>query len=358
MEVFIVGTRGIPNRYGGFEQFAEKLSSQLVERELAVTVFNPHTHAYKDEMYGKLSIMRKKNYEKYLGPFGTLLYDYHCLKHAYRQKPGLVLLCGYTSSFIAWYFFRKHVARTIVHMDGMEWQRSKWHFLARWLIKKSEKFTALRFPHLVVDHPALADYYKRVYSVHTHVISYGAEWGLVENFAREHYLIIARLEPENNVEMILEGYLQSGAKEKMLVVGDVNTKYGRKLLKKYGMGRQIVFAGGIFDQDKLSEFRKKSILYFHGHSVGGTNPSLLEAMGDGCLIACHANEFNRFVLEDNGLFFQTSEEVCEIILKKEEILLESGRLLDANIRMIESHYTWEKIAREFNMLFEKITRIE
>ena len=82
MEVFIAGTRGIPNRYGGFEQFAEKLSAQLAERELAVTVFNPHTHAYNDEKYGKVSIVRKKNYEKYLGPFGTLLYDFHCLRHA------------------------------------------------------------------------------------------------------------------------------------------------------------------------------------------------------------------------------------------------------------------------------------
>lgn len=354
MEVFIAGTRGIPNRYGGFEQFAEKLSAQLVERELNVTVFNPNTHAYNDEKYGKVSIVRKKNYEKYLGPFGTLLYDYYCLKHAYRQNSGLVLLCGYTSSFIAWYFFRKHVARTIVHMDGMEWQRSKWHFFTRWLIKKWEKFTALRFPHLVVDHPALADYYSNTYSVSPHVISYGAEPGPLENFAKEHYLIIARLEPENNIEMILEGYLQSGVKEKMLVVGDVNTKYGRKLLKKYGMGRQIVFAGGIFERERLRELREKSIMYFHGHSVGGTNPSLLQAMADGCLIAAHDNEFNRFVLEDNGLYFQSSEEVCEIILKKEEILLESKKSLNANIRMIESHYNWEKIAGEYQQLFESM----
>lgn len=354
MEVFIAGTRGIPNRYGGFEQFAEKLSGQLAERELAVTVFNPDTHAYKDEKYGRVSIVRKKNYEKYLGPFGTLLYDYHCLKHAYRHKPGLVLLCGYTTSFIPWVFFRKHVAKTIVHMDGMEWQRSKWHFITRWLIKKSEKFTALRFPHLLVDHPALADYYSRTYSVSPHVISYGAEPGTVENLAKEHYLLIARLEPENNVEMILEGYLRSGAREKMLVVGDVNTTYGRKLLKKYGLGMQIVFTGGIFETKRLRELRKKSILYFHGHSVGGTNPSLLQAMADGCLIAAHYNEFNRFVLEDNGLYFQSSEEVCEIILKKEEILLESKKSLNANIRMIESHYNWEKIAGEYQQLFESM----
>lgn len=358
MEVFIAGTRGIPNRYGGFEQFAEKLSALLVQKGLKVSVFNPHTHEFRGEEINGVKIIRVKNYERFLGVFGTLLYDYHCLRRAYRQKDAVVLLCGYGSAFLASCFFRKHINKTIVHMDGLEWQRSKWNRFSRWVLKRMERNTALNFPHLVVDHPVLKEYYQGEYGVGTHVIAYGAEISEPGRYDKEHYLVIARLEPENNVAMIIDGYLRAGVKEKLVVVGDLSTRHAKKILKKYGKEEKIVFAGGIFDPEKLRELRQKSILYFHGHSVGGTNPSLLEAMGDGCLIACHDNVFNRFVLGENGLFFKSSEEICEIILKKRMILLESKTSLDANIRMIESHFNWEKITGQYKMLIEKITRIE
>ncbi len=354
MKVFIVGTRGIPNRYGGFEQFAEKLSVLLVQNGMKVSVFNPHEHIFREDDFNGVKIIRVKNYEKFLGVFGTLLYDLHCMRRAYRQKDAVVLLCGYGSAFLVGWFFKKQISRTLIHMDGMEWQRSKWNWFFRGLLKRMEQHTAFCFPHLVVDHPALKEYYQREYNVNVHVISYGAELRPVENRTKEHYLIIARLEPENHVEMILEGYLQSGAREKMLVVGDVNTRYGRKLLKKYGRELQVVFMGGVFERERLRELREKSILYFHGHSVGGTNPSLLEAMAHGCLIAAHDNGFNRFVLGDDGWFFQSSEEISEMILKKEEIFLESQKSLNENIRMIESHYNWEKIAEEYLQLFESM----
>lgn len=358
MEAFIAGTRGIPNRYGGFEQFAEKLSALLVQKELKVSVFNPHTHEFRGEEINGVKIIRVKNYERLLGVFGTLLYDYHCLRQAYRQKDAVVLLCGYGSAFLVRGFFSKHTNRTIIHMDGLEWKRSKWNKLLRWVLKRMERNTARFFPHLVVDHPVLKEYYQREYGVSAHVIAYGAEVSEPGRYDKEHYLVIARLEPENNVGMIIEGYLRAGVSHKLVVVGDLNTRHARQLLKRFGREEKIVFAGGVFERERLRELREKSILYFHGHSVGGTNPSLLEAMADGCLIAFHNNVFNRFVLGENGLFFQSSEQICEIILKKKKILLESKTSLDANIRMIENHYNWEKIAREYKMLFEKITRIE
>ena len=168
---------------------------------------------------------------------------------------------------------------------------------------------AVKYSHyLIADNMGIHDYYKEKYGKESKFLAYGAdihndfnaeylkEFGLKPE---EYYILIARLEPENNIVMAIEGYLHSkeNGRRPLIVVGKTNTPHGKELVEKYGREKNVRFVGGIYDFKKLDSVRHFSLAYFHGHSVGGTNPSLLEAMAAGCFVFAHDNIFNRAVLK-------------------------------------------------------------
>ncbi len=134
----------------------------------------------------------------------------------------------------------------------------------------------------------------------------------------------------------------------------INTRYAQNLLKNYGRNKRIIFTGGVFDEKKLWDLRTRAILYFHGHSVGGTNPSLLQAMADGCIVIAHDNLFNRGVLGDDGLYFQTENDVCEIITGNNKLMKEYGQITENNFEKIRVNYSWDRVANEYEILIGKI----
>lgn len=363
MKIAILGTRGIPNNYGGFEQFAEIISVELVKRGHKVVVYNPHFHPYKENEFKGVQIKRAYSPENIIGAAANFIYDFICFKDALKQDFDIILECGYHSNAPSYYLKRKkHKAVLITNMDGIEWKRSKWGGFTKWLIRKLEKIAVDKSDVLVSDNIGIQEYYRKEFNKESVFIAYGAnpiyeydktkigQYSLKEN---EYFLLIARLEPENNIETILDGYVLSKSEYPFIVIGNHNTKYGNFLKNKY-QGKNIRFIGGVYDKNMLDNLRCYSRVYFHGHSVGGTNPSLLEAMASNAFIAAHNNPFNKYVLENNALYFNNPEDVKNIINNyNTETESQKQIFKENNIKTIATKYSWNNITDMYENLLLK-----
>ncbi len=359
MKIGILGTRGIPNRYGGFEQCAEYLAVGLVERGHDVWVYNSDDHEYKGDVWQGVHIIHCKDPENKYGTFGQFIYDRNCFKDAKKRGFDILLQLGYTSNSI-WYRIWPKDCKNIVNMDGLEWKRSKYNKYVQQFLKKAEKWAAIHADELIADSVGIQSYLKDKYQKASHFIPYGAEEFLNADETvlkayslqpYEYYLLIARMEPENNIEIIIKGYLQSNSSKPLVIVGKTNNAFGTYLLNTYGGNNNISFLGGIYDTVVVNNLRYYSLLYFHGHSVGGTNPSLLEAMGCRALIAAHNNVFNKSVLgEEDAFYFRDESEVGRIIeeVKAKEIY---HYKLSNNIDKIVKLYNWDYIVYSYEKVF-------
>ncbi len=326
MKIGILGTRGIPNRYGGFEQFAEILSQALVQRGQEVWVYCSSLHDYQDSLWNGVTLVHCRDKEDSLGTVGQFIYDLNCIKDARNRDFDVLLHLGYTSDSL-WHKRWPVSCLNIVNMDGLEWKRKKYNWLTRQYLKKAEAWAARNADLLVADNPAIGRYLESKYGKKAIYIPYPVEVPIINKDSASqtltqyalkpyHYhLAIARMEPENNLEMIIEGYLASPTEYPLIIIGNHSNKYGSWLLKKYQSDR-VRLTGSIYDKKALDALRYFSTIYFHGHSVGGTNPSLLEAMACGCRIAAHGNEFNREVLNGKGEYFLDAPEVSAIVQRK------------------------------------------
>jgi len=301
LRIAILGTRGIPNQYGGFEQVAGYLSAGLVKNGHQVTVYNPHDHSYKEHSWQGVQIVHCYDPAKILGTAGQFIYDLNCIRDTRIKKFDVILVMGYTSSSVwGWLYPKRSVI--ITNMDGMEWKRSKYSKAVRFFLKYAEKLAIQYSDFHIADSPVIKKYLDEKYAINSEYIPYGAD--IVSNNREEmandlgitkgeYFLLMARMEPENNIETILDGLHQSSSNKKFVVIGNATNKFGKYLVDKFKTDERIIFAGSIFDEKKIQMLRAEACLYFHGHSVGGTNPSLLEAMAGGVLIVAHDNPFNR-----------------------------------------------------------------
>lgn len=361
MKIGILGTRGIPNHYGGFEQFAEYLSVALVKRGHEVVVYNSSDHPYQEKEWNGVTLQHCKDWEGKVGTVGQFLYDFNCIMNARKQNFDILLQLGYTSSSV-WKSLLPKKSVIVTNMDGLEWKRTKFSRFVQKFLKRAEKWAVDSSDHLVADSKGIQSYLKGKYQVESTFIAYGSNLfsdpnpAILEPYGISvsgYNMLIARMEPENNIEVILDGVAQSSSRQTFLVVGKTKNEFGQYLVDKFKRNENIRFLGGIYDLNVLNNLRHHSNLYFHGHSVGGTNPSLLEAMASSAFIVAHNNVFNAAVLEKDALFFSTSKEVSQIIsspidqaLRKEFIRLNRSK--------IEQQYSWENINRSYEDLFLKL----
>ncbi len=362
LRIAILGTRGIPNQYGGFEQFAEYLSKGLADKGHSVTVYNPHFHEFQEKIYNGVDIIHKYSPENKLGASANFIYDYLCLRDALKKDFDVILECGYQSVAVSYFITPIQRSIIVTNMDGMEWKRAKWSTFVKKLTKKFEEWGAIKSHALVSDNEGIRKYLLEEYGIDSTMIPYGAEIFIepsIESIAgysvteNKYFLLIARLEPENNIEMILDGYVDSQSEVPFQVVGNHMTNYGEKLKEKYSQ-TGINFIGGIYDQNTIHNLRYFSKAYFHGHSVGGTNPSLLEAMACNCFIIAHDNEFNKSVLKENGLFFSNAEHVRQYIEKMDYYKVEKEDFKKNNLEQIRTTYNWETIVNQYESLFKEL----
>jgi len=359
MRIGLLGCRGIPNYYGGFEQFAEYLSVGLAEVGHEVVVYNSHTHPYQGKEYKGVEIRHIYDPENKIGTAGQFVYDFLSIRDSRKQKFDIILQLGYTSSTVfSWYFPKSAVL--ITNMDGLEWSRSKYSKKVQKFLEYAESLGVRKSDYLVADSLGIQEYLQSKYGAESTYIPYGAhavkhfDEQVLNEFGLDKYqynMLIARLEPENNIEMILDGITASSVQLPFLVIGKHETGFGEYLKKKFTDPR-IRFVGAVYDMEKLNTLRGFSNLYFHGHSVGGTNPSLLEAMASNALICANDNKFNSTILEEDAFYFSSPEDVTKLseTIRKEEY----GVFTANNMKKIETVYTWANIVDSYEKLFQKV----
>lgn len=324
IKVGIIGTRGIPNNYGGFERFVEVLVGESIWKdEVHFIIFgeeNSCDHS-KNSGYSYIALNRKKS-------AGIGYYFESIAKAVFRCD--IILCCGVGISVAA--FIPKMCGRKlIINPDGCEWRRTKWSLLGRILIKLMYYPALLFADKIVIDAEALRNDFGKRFSSKSLYIPYQAipprlpglsEGGLVPgvqlDLSDSFVAVIARLEPENNIAMICDAFVASNRPElSLIIVGNTDTDHFLESLKpSYGQTKNIKFVGGIYDQDLLNDIRDKALAYAHGHTVGGTNPSLLEALiaCKGTLI-CHDNKYNREVAHNYAQYFSNKAQLSELFVK-------------------------------------------
>lgn len=359
MKIAILGTRGIPNHYGGFEQFAEFFSVFLVEKGHEVYVYNSHNHPYQEKQFHGVHLIHQHDPEYKYGTFGQFIYDYNCIMDARKRDFDIILQLGYTSNSV-WFFLLPKKPLIITNMDGLEWKRSKYNAPVRQFLKFAERLAAISSDYLVADSLGIQKSLKNRYGKDSAYIAYGAhafespDVSVLEQYdvtPGNYNMVMARFEPENNIDMVLEGVVESKNPRTILVIGKHQTKYGEYLKNKFKAYPNIRFTGGIYNLDHLNNLRYYSQLYFHGHSVGGTNPSLLEAMASNALICAHNNDFNKGVVAENGFYFSNPTEVAHLINTVEKN--DNLHFMANNLQAIKTNFNWEKINGDYLEYFEQ-----
>jgi len=358
-KISILGIRGIPGRHGGFESFAEKFALYLVERGWSVTVYCQELGdgaIYQDSWLGVDLVHIPV---KQAGSLGSILFDWKSILHA-RRHDGKKLTLGYnTAIFNVILRLSGHI--NFINMDGLEWRRKKWSTLIKAWLYINERLGCLIGNHLVADHPEIENHLAtRVSRKKITMIPYGAtaiesanlavleKYNLLPN---RYVILIARLEPENSILEIVKGFCHQTRPEKLVVLGDydpTSNNYHRKIID--AANSNVLFLGAIYDEEIINALRFYCKLYVHGHSVGGTNPSLVEALGANSAILAHDNKFNRWVTDNQSEYFRGAGD-CSTQFT---ILLNNGekiaRMKKASKERFEKCFILEDILRRYEDL--------
>ncbi|WP_428663304.1 DUF1972 domain-containing protein [Runella sp.] len=354
LRIAILGTRGIPNHYGGFEHVSEYVSAGLVKKGHSVTVYNSHNHPYTKDLWKGVDIVHCHDPEYLIGTAGQFIYDFNCLMDARKRKFDVILLMGYTSSSIWWQLYPANSV-IISNMDGLEWKRSKYSKPVQTFLKYAEKLAVKHSHFYISDSRVIKTYLKNTYQIDSRYIPYGADLFTDQERERfdkngslkeDYFLMMARMEPENNIETILDGFSTSSSPKRFKVLGNTGNKFGKFIRQKFKNDERIEFKGANFDTTTVRSLQNNSYLYFHGHSVGGTNPSLLEAMASEALIAAHDNPFNKSVLSADAFYFNNAAEVKQLVENVQRKDHECT-MVKNNLQKIRYQFNWENIIEEY-----------
>lgn len=359
--LLILGTRGVPAEHGGFETFAEKLSTHLVQKGWSVTVYCQEdwdrTVPY-ETMWGR--VRRVHIPVKQQGPLGTMIFDLKAALHA-RNQAALGLTLGYNTAIFN-LVQRLRKKPNLFNMDGVEYQRAKWGSLAKLWLRLNERIACWSGSHLIADHPKIAEHLlnRSAKKNNLTMIPYGADAlmdasaGPIRSLGLEpgkFSTVIARPEPENSLLEIVQGFSREPRGHTLVVLGDFkdDNPYHQRVLAS--ASAEVKFLGAIYDKATLASLRYHSYLYIHGHQVGGTNPSLVEALAAGNPVLAHNNDFNRWVTgPDAAVFFHDATSFAQAL---SELLATPDRALAmkkaARLRHAEQ-FTWNHVLSDYEDL--------
>ncbi|MFT7723281.1 MAG: DUF1972 domain-containing protein [Roseateles sp.] len=357
----ILGTRGVPAAHGGFETFAEYLALHLVQQGWRVVVYcqvDGSGPIYEDRWEG----VERVNIPVALdGPKGTIAFDWQATRHASRFGD-LCLTLGYnTAVFCALLRFKG--VPNVINMDGIEWARAKWGSVAKTWFWMNDWMGCWLGNHLVADHPGIARHLQtRVKAGKITMIPYGAAQvdaapeepvralGLEP---RRYLTVIARAEPENSILEVVSGFSAKARGVKLAVLGKYEESHAYHRAVKAAAGTEVVFLGAIYDKSVVQALRAHSLAYVHGHQVGGTNPSLVEALGAGNAVIAHDNQFNRWVAGEGAAFFgdagQFADTITTLLAAPERV--ETMRA--ASRVQFQQRFTWPQVLNEYQVMLEQ-----
>lgn len=358
LRVAIIGTRGIPAKYGGFETAVEEIAKRLPP-EFDLTIYCRNKGQKLTALHGaelvNLPAFRRKSLE-------TLSHTAASLVHLMftRPRPDVVLLFNAANVpfSIILLFLRIPFA---IHVDGLESRRSKWGPIGRTYYRWCERASALVANVLVVDARAIGKHYEERYAATTCFIPYGAPLLSADDVRRTevpglpsegYHLIVARFEPENNIDLMMQGYIESSALLPLVVVGGAPyaDMYSSKLRAIAESDQRVLLYGTEYLSDRMDAIYCRASSYLHGHSVGGTNPSLLRAIGAGRPVIAHDNVFNREVAGDLAVYVRNTADVSGAIAAVETNPRLMAEKALANRDRVIRLYNWEKVADDYATL--------
>lgn len=360
--VRILGTHGVPANYGGFETAAEKVGLHLLTSGWRVIVYC-QVDGTGEITYDEWNGLERVNVPVDLpGWRGTSLFDLKCVRHA-SKFDDLCLVFGYnTGIFNTWQRFKK--IPMVINMDGIEWSRARWGFFRQAILYINERFSAAVGNHLIADHPEIEKYlWTRAPKRKVTMIAYGADEVLEADEAPVRALglepgryltLICRPIPENSIVELVKGFSFKPRDYKLAILGNYDPEtddYHRQVVE--AASDDVVFLGAIFDPDVVQPLRFHSAAYLHGHTVGGTNPSLVEALGAGNPVLAHDNAYNRWTAGPDQAYFASAQDVAAEL----DAMLADPRVLaamsDAARERYRSGLTWHQIGEQYRLLLNR-----
>jgi exopolysaccharide biosynthesis polyprenyl glycosylphosphotransferase len=365
LRVAMVGTRGVPARYGGFETAVEEIGRRLVARGHEVTVYSrkdekgsrpPSEHLGMDIV--TLPALRLRSAE-------TLSHSVLSSLHVLLSRRHDAVFVFNSANAVLLPLLRARRLPVAVHVDGLEWRRAKWAGSGARYYRRAESLAVRWADALIADAPGIAEYYDQEFGAETELLSYGApvlddlaDDGLDElGVARQKFhLVVARFEPENHVDLIVRGYRESTATYPLVVVGGApySDEYTAAIRDIAASDDRIRLVGSVWDQEQLNQLYGHALLYLHGHSVGGTNPSLLRAMGAGAAVGAYDVRFNRDVIGGDGWFFSDETDIARLVEAAEtnpDRCWAYGTSLQAQVA---AHHRWDAVADGYEALAHRL----
>jgi len=361
MNIAIIGSAGLPANYGGFETLAENLVGYLGKRYQFTVYCSSRGKGERPGTYknAKLVYIPLK-----ANGIQSVPYDIVSITKAISSAD-LLLILGVSGCICLPAIRIFSNKKIIVHVDGLEWMREKWGTLAKKYLRLSEA-TAIKYSDSVIsDNLWIREYVKDTYQIKSDLIEYGGdhvfptdrqvELRSVGGAGKTGYAVtVCRIEPENNIHVILGAFSKIESQPLKIVGNWSSSAYGRKLRSEYGKCGNIELLDPIYDKYKLYNVRSKAAFYVHGHSAGGTNPSLVEAMYLGLPVIAWDVAYNRETTKNDALYFRSTEDLVDILKRVNgERLIELGRRM---AELARKYYTWEDIAERYARLFGSLVK--
>jgi len=369
----IIGTAGIPAKYGGFETLTEQLTRRITNR------YNTSVYC-SGQMYNKQKRKKKHNGARLIylplkaNGVQSIIYDIISIIHALFVAD-ILLILGVSGCIILPFIRLFSNKPIIINIDGLEWKREKWNHLASSFLKFSERIAIKHANEIITDNRAIQQYVMKEYSIESNLIEYGADhvklnpatpnkttktellFHFINKASDKYSFSVCRIEPENNIHLILKAF-RTMPNQYLLIVGNwLHSEYSKNLYKKYKNCPNIYLSNPIYEQNTLDYFRKRANIYIHGHSAGGTNPSLVEAMYLGLPVIAFNVSYNRETSLNQAYYFHDTKS-----LKLSVKILNTSPIADKIAlrlgRIAYEKYTWETISNKYTNLFEAQSAIE
>ncbi|WP_350289493.1 DUF1972 domain-containing protein [uncultured Croceitalea sp.] len=355
-KIAIIGTVGIPSKYGGFETLTEYLVEYLNEK-FDLTVFcsgKSYTTKLKSYKGAQLEYINLK-----ANGIQSIPYDIISIFKSLKRADTLLILGVSGCIFLPFLrIFSKK--RIVVNIDGLEWKREKWNKFAKWFLKFSERLAVKYASDIVADNKVIQEYVEKEYNASSHLIAYGGDHVLnvpiTREIIKEHPFLktpyafkVCRIEPENKIHIILKAFKEY-KKLNLVIVGNWNAnEYGKALKKKYSNEESIFLLDPIYDQVKLNGIRGNCKLYIHGHSAGGTNPSLVEAMYLKLPILAYGVLYNKESTFYKAEYFDNQEELVETLSTITDFRI--NEISESVYEIAKKNYCWEGVTYKYAELF-------
>jgi glycosyltransferase involved in cell wall biosynthesis len=356
MKIAIIGTVGIPAKYGGFETLTEYLTKNLADKYNMTVFCSAKSYDKNPDSYNGAKL---KYINLHANGVQSIPYDIISIFSSLKFSDTLLIL-GISGCIVLPFVRLFSKKRIIINIDGLEWKREKWGKGAKWFLKLSEKLAVQHADVVVSDNKVIQKYVFSEYGIKSELIAYGADHVIKEllsnkikneyPFLNDKYAFkVCRIEPENNVHLILDAFSEYMELNIVMIGNWKNSEYGRGLKEKYSSFQNIFLLDPIYDQYILNQIRSNCFVYMHGHSAGGTNPSLVEAMYLGLPIFSFDVEYNKETTQHKAKYFNDKDELLLLLsnIDNEELVKVGSDMQN----VAKENYTWEKISQQYSELF-------